>query len=139
MKGTTVFQIYIKSTANCDGLPLQSFERLGPEWSGASLRLPFGEPGRERILKVVGWTDLFGGVACPVHVARVRRGGAEGYLIWGGNAGVRIMDARAKPIQGVDDHLPAGHGWPIVWVARGDVGDLPAKVRKVVARGEGDD
>jgi hypothetical protein len=124
------FQIYVKPTSNCEGMPLQTFERLGPEWVGDSLILPFGPEGTE--YEVVGWTDLFGGSPCQVHVVRVRHipRGEEGYLVYGGNSGVRILDDEADPIPGVDDHLPRGYGMPIIWVE--DVGDLPPDVRAVV-------
>jgi hypothetical protein len=137
------FQLYVKPTSNCGGLPLQTFERLGPEWSGDSLRLPFGEGAEARPLEVVGWTDLYTGVPCDVHVARVRwfsqrhpdilAEDEEGYLVWGGNSGVRVMDLEAKPTPGLDDHLPPGYGRPIVWVE--DVDDLPEEVRAVVGTG----
>jgi hypothetical protein len=139
------FQLYVKNTSNCEGLPLQTFERLGPEWEGESLMLPFGEGGGQQTFKVVGWTDLFTGRPCEVHVARVRwlaspqpgiTGGpaedTEGYLVWGGNSGVRILDDDTEPTPGVDEHLPPGYGRPIVWVALEDVGDLPDEVRAVV-------
>ena len=127
------FQIYVKATSNCpEGMPLQTFLRLGPEWTGESLVLPFGPEGEERYLEVVGWTDLFFGSPCAVHVARVRHtSGAEGYLVWGGCAGVRILDDEAEPIPGVDDHLPPGYGRPIVWVE--NVEDFPPEVQAVIA------
>jgi len=140
-------QIYVKATSNCDGLPLQFFEELSPTWKGESLELPFGEGEERRMLIVVGWTDLFGGRPCPVHVTKVRwlpypdearqvLGGPaeprEGYLVWGGNAGVRILDEEATSTPGVDDHLPRGYGRPIIWVE--DVGDLPPEVREVVSQ-----
>ncbi len=126
------FQIYIKATSNCpDGMPLQTFERLGPEWTGESLILPFGPEGE--YLEVVGWTDLFFGSPCAVHVARVRHvpSGAEGYLVWGGNSGIRILDEDAPGLPGIDDHLPPGWGRPIVWVE--DLGDFPPEVQAVIA------
>ena len=138
-------QLYVKSTSNCpEGLPLQTFELLSPEWQGDSLRLPFGEGEERRVLEVVGWTDLFGGSPCPVHVAKVRwlphkrpdiSGGPErtleGYLVWGGNSGVRILDPKAEPIPGLEDHLPRGWGRPVIWVE--DEAELPEEVRAVVA------
>jgi len=39
------FEIYVKDTSNCDGLPLQTFERLGAEWTGAALRPPLPATG----------------------------------------------------------------------------------------------
>ncbi len=146
---TETMEIYVKTTSNCEGLPFQSFERLSPEWTGESLRLPFGED-EIRTLDVVGWTDLYTGRPCPVHVARVlwlpqateaarqTMGGPteaqEGYLVWGGNSGLRILDEETEPTPGVDDHLPTGYGRPIVWVALADVSDLPLEVRDVVTR-----
>jgi len=142
-----MMQIYVKATSNCDGLPLQSFEELSLTWRGESLDLPFGEGEERKVLTVVGWTDLFGGRPCEVKVTKVRwlpypeearqaLGGPaepqEGYLVWGGNAGVRILDEEAEPIPGVDDHLPRGYGWPIIWVE--DIEDLPSEVREVVER-----
>jgi len=145
------FQLYVKNTSNCQGLPLQTFERLGQEWIGESLRLPFG-PADEprRVLEIVGWTDLFTGRPCVVHVARVRwlpsvqpeiTGGPdtpqEGYLIWGGNSGVRALDPNTEPGPGTD-HLPPGWGYPIIWVAPEDVDDLPSDVRGVAGYPERD-
>jgi len=140
-------QIYVKATSNCEGMPLQMFEELSPTWKGETLELPFGEGEERKVLTVIGWTDLFGGSPCEVKVAKVRwlpypdearqvlGGPAEpqvGFLVWGGNAGVRILDEEAEPIPFVDDHLPRGYGRPIVWVE--DVGDLPPEVREVVER-----
>jgi hypothetical protein len=121
-------QVYVKSTSNCDGLPLTTFEVLSPIWTGESIRIPFGPEGVEH--DVIGWTDLFFGSPAPVHVARVSHRGREGYLIWGGNSGVRVLDDQAEPVPGVDDHLPRGWGQPIIWVE--DPDDLPADVRAVV-------
>jgi len=126
------FQIYVKNTSNCEGLPLQTFELLSPEWTGSEVLLPFG-PER-KWLRVVGWTDLFFGSPCAVHVAKVRHlpTGEVGYLVWGGNSGVRILDEDAPVLPGVDDHLPRGWGRPVIWVE--DVEDLPPEVQSVVGR-----
>ena len=121
--------IYVKATSNCEGLPLQIFERLGPEWTGESLELSLGEI----TLEVVGWSDLFGGSPCPVHVARVRWLGdqpLEGYLVWGGNAGVRILYDAAEPTPEVDEHLPRGWGMPVLWLE--SVESLPPEVQAIV-------
>ena len=127
------FQLYVKSTSNCpEGLELQTVERLSPEWTGDSLLLPFGEGAEAAEREVVGWTDLFGGRPCAVHAARVRWLGQDGFLIWGGNSGVRILDDEATPIEGIDDHLPPGYGRPVIWVE--DVADLPVDVQAVVMR-----
>ncbi len=119
-------QFYVKNTSNCDGLPLTTLGRVGPEWAGDELELPFGDEGK--ILKVVGWTDLFGGSPCKVRVFKaIGPNGEEGYAVLGGNSGVRILDDEAP---GVDDHLPPGWGQPLVWVE--DPEDLPEEVRQVV-------
>ena len=126
------FQLYVKNTSNCEGLELQTVERLSPEWTGNSLTLPFGEGAEAAEREVVGWTDLFGGRPCAVHAARVRWLGQDGYLVWGGNSGVRVLDGEATPIEGMDDHLPPGYGRPVIWVE--DPTDLPAEVQAVVTR-----
>ena len=130
--------MYVRATSNYGpGLPLETFDRLGPEWSGESLPLPFGEGEDLRILQVVGWSDRNGGQPCPIKVVRVRWRptkpvGAEmaGILVWGGNSGLRILDPEAEPVPGIDDHLPPGYGTPFVWIE--DAGNLPAEVRAVV-------
>jgi len=138
--------IYVKNTSNCEGLPLQMFERLSQEWTGDCLTLPFGPDGEA--LEVVGWTDLFCGRPCAVHVVKARwvpherpdisgspTSPVTGYLVYGGNSGVRILSDDMEPVAGVDDHLPRGYGRPIVWVDLGNVADLPADVRQVVETG----
>lgn len=142
------FQLYVKNTSNCEGLPLQVFERLGPEWTGDSVTITFyDEDDNARRLEVVGWTDLYTGQACPVHVGHVRwlphtnpdiSGGPwrpqEGYMVWGGNSGVRALDPEAEAEAGAE-HLPPGHGYPIVWVALEDLPDLPQhEVRDIITR-----
>ena len=144
------FHLYVKATSNYPpGLALQTFERLGPEWEGERLSLPFWDwkDSELRTLEVVGWDGLFAtGHPCAIHVARVRwlpqRGGetgqvssgpsepVTGYLVWGGNSGVRIMDPEAEPQPGAE-HLPPGVGQPLLWIE--DVDELPTEVRLVVA------
>lgn len=132
-------QLYVKSTSNCAGLPLQTFELLGPTWTGASIPLPFGDPdaGPVVIYEVIGWTDLFTGRPASVHAAHVRwlpsgspavegpREPQEGYLVWGGNSGVRILDPDAEAEPGAE-HLPPGFGRPLVWIE--DPTDLSGEV-----------
>lgn len=123
--------LYVKNTSNCAGLSLQTFHTLGPIWEGKSVRMWLG-PDRDRKRRdVVGWTDLFGGSPCPVRIVKVQYHGRAGYLVHGGNSGVRILDSRAKPVRGVNDHLPPGWGQAIIWVEEDDADDLPQKVRKV--------
>jgi hypothetical protein len=143
------FQLYVKNTSNCTGLPLQTFERLGPEWRGDTIEIPFVNPGGDDeigdgadefliMCAVTGWTDLFGGRPCPVHVAWVRRleqptPAAEeimgwpdwqrsaGILIWGGNAGIRATGPGA---------YEEGIGMPIMWLE--DPALLPEDVRAAI-------
>jgi hypothetical protein len=124
------FELYVKNTSNCPGMALRVFERLGPEWTGESVLIPFGPEDDARPLEVVGWTDLYTGQPCEVHVAKVAHGSQEGWLVWGGNSGVRVLDPEAEPVPGVNDHLPRGYGRPLVWIE--DPSDLPAEVRDVV-------
>lgn len=120
---------YTKNTSNCDGLSLTTVRRLGPEWTGDEVVLPFGPEGEAHT--VVGWCDLFGGSPCKVRVFKaVGPNGEEGYAVLGGNSGVRILDDDVDPIAGVDEHLPRGWGQPLVWVE--DVEDLPEEVREAV-------
>lgn len=118
-------EIYVKDTSNVrGGMPLTSFEVVPPEWQGESLMLPFGEQRERR--KVEGWTDLITANpypdvvrGCPttIHVVRARSGGDVGYLVYGGNSGVRIGGRN-------------GWGRPILWVE--DENDLPATVREAL-------
>jgi len=109
--------IYVKNTSNCSGLPLTSFEELSPTWSGDSVVIPCGEPPKKR--KVIGWTDLRFGSPCRVSVTKVQAPGGEiGFLVWGGNSGLRI---------------PAlDYGTQIIWVST--LEELPTEVQKVVGR-----
>jgi len=115
-------------------MPLTTFEELSPTWSGESLYIPFGpSKGKRKRLKVVGWTDLFNGRPCPVHIVRARHEGVEGYLVYGGNSGVRVLTKKRAAKDDAtlyDAHLPPGYGMPIIWIE--DIADLPRKVRAVV-------
>lgn len=127
-------EFYVKKTSNCpQGFPLTTFDVLSEVWTGNKIILPFGPDG-EKMLVVVGWTDLFNGWPCQVHVAKVRvPQGAEAYLVYGGNSGVRILDDDAE-VEDWNAHLPPGYGQPFVWVM--DLADFPDEVRAVVGRQE---
>lgn len=133
-------QLYVKMTSNCpDGLPLTMFEVLGEPWQGASIMLPFGDPaaGPVKVLEVVGWTDLFTGRPCRVTVVKARApDGSMGYLVHGGNSGVRLLDPTAEVEPGAA-HLPPGYGRPLVWVE--DPADLPGEVLAVIDPAAGSD
>lgn len=110
--------LYVKPTSICPaGMPLQTFELLSPVWEGDSITLPFGSA---QTGTVRGWSTLYGGQPCRVHVARASHpdSGSEGWLVWGGDAGLNIQ---------TEDET---YGQPIVWVE--DAADLPADVRAVV-------
>ena len=139
----------MKNTSNCDGLPLQTFERLGAEWRGDTIEIPFVAPGGDDeigdgddetivMCEVTGWTDLFNGRPCPVHAAWVRRlpqptpaaeelmgwpdwQSTTGILIWGGNSGIRVTGPGA---------YEEGYGMPIMWLQ--DAGLLPEDVRAAI-------
>ena len=125
---TETFELYVKETSNCPELPRLTLERLGPEWTGDSVLLPFDDIDETNVYRVVGWTDRFGGSPCKVRVAKVRHRDDVGFLVWGGNSGVKLLDPDAIP--GVDEHSARGHGMTVVWVE--DAGDLPDDVRAVV-------
>lgn len=146
-------QLYVKNTANCEGLPLQTFDLLGPTWQGDSVTIPFIAPGQDDgagdgadetlvTCEVTGWTDLFMGRPCPVKVAWARRlpqptEAAEaiagwpdwqrstGILVWGGNSGVRVTGPGA---------YADGYGMPIMWLE--DETLLPVDVRAVIRQAE---
>lgn len=135
------FQIYVKPTSNCEGFPLHSFKMLSPEWYGNRVKLPFGKD--RKVCSVVGWTDLFGGGPHTIRVVKVvyfppvipgqNSEGLEpqkGYLVYGGNSGVRVLDSSIASIEGVNDHLPRGWGAPFIWVT--DISDFPKEVQRVI-------
>lgn len=127
-------QIYVKQTSNYPaGMPLIDVTVLSEIWVGESLMLAMGKNG-EHTRKVVGWTDLCSGRQCPVSVARFQWEGKEGYLIWGGNSGLRVLDEEHEPEEW-EAHLPRGYGRPIFWVALGDERDLPSEVMEVIRDG----
>ncbi len=130
-------QFYVKDTSNyLGGMPLKSFDVLSETWTDESVQIPFGQ--ESDFYEVVGWTDLCCGQPCPVNIVKVcihaedsatgRK--EEGFLVYGGNSGVRILDEESDPTIGVDEHLPNGYGLPFVWVE--DIDDLPKDVQEIV-------
>lgn len=123
-------ELYVKQTSNCpNGLPLIRFELLSPIWEGESVLVPFGDEVDRDYFRVVGWTDLLMGRPCDVKVAKVRFNSSIGFLVWGGNSGVRILDPRREP-EDWEAQLPAGWGMPIVWIEYAE--DIPEDVLAVV-------
>jgi hypothetical protein len=142
-------QLYVKNTSNCAGLPLQTFDLVGPTWSGDCVTIPFvaeggddgaGDGADETLVEcaVTGWTDLFGGRPCAVQVAWARRlpqptpaaeavagwpaGQSQtGILVWGGNSGIRVTGPGA---------YEDGFGMPIMWLE--DETLLPDEVRGAI-------
>lgn len=140
MAGTRL-RIYVQSSANYPKDYRQSFELLGPVWEGEYLHLRFGEPPYQRVRTVVGWRGCIEGTACPIRVARARWRSPEGQeevgvLVWGGNAGVRILDSTFSkpPTSGKRRYLLPGLGVPIIWVE--DPADPPPEVRAVIEKEE---
>ena len=124
----TQLNLYVKSTSSCLGMALETFNVTpGKTWTGDKLKMWFGTHDNRRECEVIGWTDLFFGSACKVRVVKTtwqneRVGIAHtGYLVYGGNSGVRISD----PEHGE-------RGMACVWVDASDAGDLPAEVLEVV-------
>lgn len=115
-----ILQIYVKSTSNCQGMTLTNFEILSDTWTGDSVKVRFENArgtGFKKI-EVVGWTDLFFGSPCPVSITKVKAPDESiGYLIHGGNSGLK---------------LSAGYGVPIIWID--DEKDLPKEVLKIVGK-----
>jgi hypothetical protein len=124
-------QLWCKDTANCAAAPVTHFEVLGAEWVGPSVKIPFGSAGR-RLLDVVGWSAAGGGQAASVHVIKVRLDKAAGYLVYGGDGGVRILDDSTQLSAGGSERLLPGWGKPLLWVQR--LEDLPPHVQEVVER-----
>lgn len=120
--------IYVKSNSNHPpGLPLMHFEELGEEWTGDAIRVGVGDGGR-KVRKVVGWSDLYGGSPCDIRVVKVRtQEGDIGYLVHGGNSGVRVLGKEYAPIPGVDDHLPRGYGMPFLFIEERNLADIKSR------------
>lgn len=128
-------ELYVKECNNCQSLPLTIFEELSPTWRGDRVRIRFGETIQE-YHDIVGINSLIGtGPTSAVYVTHVQApSGERGYLIYGGNHGVRILDDEAQPLEGIDDYLPRGYGKPVCWVSEEDLADLPDEVQAVVSR-----
>ena len=117
-------QLYIRNT-------LQKFDLLGPVWQGGRLPIRFGDGA---VRQVEGWTGIFTGRRCEVHVVKARwlaqPGGPErpvvGYLVWGGDSGLRVLDQEPEGTE----YLPPGYGRVFIWIE--DPADLPGEVLQVI-------
>ena len=112
------------------GRSLPAFEVLGAEWVGQSVRVPFGAD-RKRSFDIVGWSERAGGQAVSVHVVKVSADGRVGFLVYGGDGGVRIVDQAPDTGPEPGERLAGGHAAPLVWVSK--IEDLPVAVQEVVA------
>lgn len=98
-------QIYVKPTSNATGMILTTFALLGPIYHADRIKVRTTPDGLWQW--AVGWTDLYCGCPCPIHVARIRHGDGEGILAWGGNSGVRVL----VPTAPRTSHLLRGRGY----------------------------
>lgn len=125
-------QFYVKATSNCEPLQLTTLHALfGGTWSTWRYRTSDGillKTGSDLTPRfVVGWTDLYGGIA--TECAAFERIGDEDEPAWaivGGNSGLRIlanMDESGdfEPAPGAE-HLPPGWGSPVLLIEDG--GDI---------------
>lgn len=124
----STFCLYVKASAHNPGTPVLSITRSGPEWRGRRLRLLEAEGLGLEHGDVLGWSDFYGGTACDVHVARASDGRHDGWLVWGGNLGLRSVP------DGFDDHSALrSRVWdalPLLWVS--DLRHFPADVASAV-------
>lgn len=125
------FELYVKNTSNSQGAPLASFERLSPRYTTDEVKVHFDFAGHSQKSRysqwclVVGWTDLYFGTACPVHICWVRNSGQVGVLVYGGNSGVRIYTDRRNP--------STHQGQPWVWIDEKTAQkDLPSEVLAII-------
>lgn len=110
---------YVKNTSNCEGLPLgwdADIEVVKDHGAKECLVAKTGDDLTPR--KIVGWTDLFMGQPCSVHLYEVNWQGHNGFLLCGGNSGIRVIaneedeDFREE----YQAHLPNGWGLPIMFI-----------------------
>ena|SRR5581483_668883 len=128
-------ELYVKpNNSYPNGLELSSFELLSPTWSAERVRIQFYAGGEQPAWKsVVGWSSLLWHV-CEIHVVKARTRDAqpiEGYLVYGGDFGVRVLDRRAPKQEEIPDEF-RGYGYPYVWVEAES--DLPNSVQTVVSQ-----
>lgn len=124
-------EFYVKVTSNCAGLALTTLHELfGGAWSparwrGEAVELITGEDMTPRF--IVGWTDLYGGIACNCAIyERIGDDDPPGWAFVGGNSGLRILanmdeaaDDMFADMPGAD-HLPPGWGVPVLLVEHAD-------------------
>lgn len=133
--------ITVQTSANFPpGLEATDFQPLSPTWTGPQVSLPLG--GGDHRLPIVGWAGN-PGQAAPLHVVRAwhwREPGIAGslteiILVYGGDAGVRILDDTTAPSPGIDEDLPRGQGLPLLVLdAEQTLPQLPPEVQAVLRR-----
>jgi hypothetical protein len=123
----------INASANCEGLPLgwdrdvQGLFSVNPRALCRPYRAVWVKTQRPgatpQARRVVGWTDRNGGSPCLVQVYLVRWGGRVGWLLCGGNNGLRILAHPQDPDLRTprDAQLPNGWGVPILFLNRRDI------------------
>lgn len=118
-------QFYVKATSNCEPLGLTTLQALfGGEWSTLGFRssavlIKTGPDLTPRL--VVGWTDLYGGMAtsCTVY-ERIGEHDEPAWAIVGGNSGLRILANMEEHGDFEDEHLPPGWGTPVLLIEDAD-------------------
>lgn len=101
---------------------------LGPRWTGMRLRLERPEDLGLEHGDLVGWSDFYGGGPCTVNVAYATNGKRNGYLVWGGNLGLRALPGHlGHADRSLGDVLQP---LSILWID--DVSMLPAEVQEAV-------
>lgn len=121
--------LYVKGSAHNAGTPVMTVTRQGPEWTGPRLRLLDASELGLRCAEIVGWSDFYGGGACDVHVARASDGRRDGWLVWGGNLGLRSVPAGCDDLRVL--RTTAWDAFPLLWVE--SLAHFPPDVARAVA------
>jgi len=125
-----MFELSVHPTEGSPGLPPTLFERLSSEWSGTSIKLPFWLGYWQLMLPVVGWSMNNGGNACAVHIVKSRYKGAVGFLVYGGDGGVRVLSDDKELFSGTVGLFHRGWVQPFVWIEKAR--DLPKEVQQII-------
>ena len=131
----STFCLYVKTSVHNRGTPVLSITRTGPEWSGKRLRMVDADGLGLAHGDLLGWSDFYGGTVCDVHVANASDGQHEGWLVWGGNLGLRSVPDDFEDLARL--RSSAWDALPLLWV--NDLRHFPAEVASVVAALRRDD
>lgn len=110
----STFCLYVKASVHNRGTPVLSITRSGPTWSGTRLRLVDAARLGLAHGDLLGWSDFYGGTVCDVHVANASEGQHEGWLVWGGNLGLRSVPAGFEDVGMLRSSV--WDGLPLLWV-----------------------